>query len=216
MFDCIMFHKKLLTLSAITLTILLLWSVITAATLSIRYFITQPAAAATQNKTSTPMAAATEYRVYNNSTLGIKIEVPSDWLHQEIDNAAVNFVTENSLPQNASTTYRASVLVSFRDVPKNMSLDVFTQGNIKGIEQATPSFHLIASNSTTLAGNPAHQIVFTSQPSTAKELRKGMITSTLTNSKAYIIAYVAGPGVDKFPLQLPVVKHMIDSFQITK
>jgi hypothetical protein len=211
-----MFHKKLLTLSAITLTILLLWSVITAATVSIRYFITQPAAAATQNKTSTPMAAATEYRVYNNSTLGIKIEVPSDWLHKEINNAAVTFVTEKSLPQNASTTYRASVLVSFRNIPKNMSLDVFTQGNIKGIEQATPSFHLIASNSTTLAGNPAHQIVFTSQPSTGRELRMGMLTSTLKNGKAYIITYVAGPGVDKFPLQLPVVKHMIDSFRITK
>jgi hypothetical protein len=160
--------------------------------------------------------AAAGYRVNNNSTLGIKIEVPSDWLHKEINNAAVTFVTEKSLPQNASTTYRASVLVSFRNIPKNMSLDVFTQGNIKGIEQATPSFHLIASNSTTLAGNPAHQIVFTSQPSTGKELREAMVISTLKNSKAYIITYVAGPGVDKFPLQLPVVKHMIDSFQITK
>jgi len=47
-------------------------------------------------------------------------------------------------------------------------------------------------------------------------LNKGMEIWTLKNGKVYIIVYRAGPGVDKFSLQLPVVKHMIDSFQITK
>ncbi|HJT49369.1 MAG TPA: hypothetical protein VJ729_14385 [Nitrososphaeraceae archaeon] len=36
------------------------------------------------------------------------------------------------------------------------------------------------------------------------------------NGKAYIIVYRAGPGVDKLDVQLPIVKHMIDSFPITK
>src|SRR5689334_15751947 len=47
-----------------------------------------------------------------------------------------------------------------------MSLDVFTQGNMKDMQQNTPSFHLITSNSTTLSGSPAHQIVFTSKSTT--------------------------------------------------
>jgi hypothetical protein len=60
------------------------------------------------------------------------------------------------LPQNVSNnTYRALVLVDIEDIPKNMPLDVFTQGKIKNL-RTSRSF--ITSNSTTLL---IHQIVFT-------------------------------------------------------
>lgn len=201
-----MFHKKPLILLVLALTILS--SGIAANDMA--SFILQPVRAQNGTAATATTKAATDYRVYDNSTLGIKINVPSDWLYKEINNTAVSFVT------NASSTSRAAVVVLIQNVPSNMSLDVFSQGSIKNLQQTTPSFHLITSNTTTLASNPAHQIVFTSPPPTGKELNKGMEIWTLKNGKAYIIVYRAGPGVDKFSLQLPVVKHMIDSFQITK
>jgi hypothetical protein len=208
-----MFHKRLLVLVVVTLTTLS--SVIAAAYMV--SIILQPVAA--QNKTVATSTAATntsttpppttDYRVYDNSTLGIKIDVPSDWLYKEINNTAVSFVTPN-----ASSTSRAAVVVLVESIPRNIHLDVFTQGSINNLQQGNPSFHLITSITTTLSSNPA-QIVFTSPSSTGKELNKGMEIWTLKNGKAYIIVYRAGPGVDKFP-HLPVIKHMIDSFQITK
>jgi len=204
-----MFHKKLLVLLVVTLATLS--SVIAAAYMA--SITLQPVAA--QNETAAAVTASaktspptTDYRAYNNSALGIKIDVPSDWLYKEINNTAVSFVT------NASSTSRAAVVVLTENILPNISLDIFTQGSIKNL-QMIPSFHLITSNTTTLASNPAHQIVFTSPPSAGKALNKGMEIWTLKNSKAYIIVYRAGPGVDKFSIQLPVVKHMIDSFQIT-
>jgi opacity protein-like surface antigen len=210
-----MFHKRLLVLVVVTLTTLS--SVIAAAYMA--SIILQPVAA--QNKTVATSTAATntsttpppttDYRVYDNSTLGIKIDVPYDWLYKEINNTAVSFVTPN-----ASSTSRAAVVVLVASIPRNTHLDVFTQGSINNLQQGNPSFHLITSNTTTLASNPTHQIVFTSPSSTGKELNKGTEIWTLKNGKAYIIVYRAGPGVDKFLSHLPVIKHMIDSFQITK
>jgi eukaryotic-like serine/threonine-protein kinase len=138
------------------------------------------------------------------------MEVPAEWLYKEINNTAVSFVT------NAPSTSRAAVVMLIENIPTNMPLDVFSQGSIKNLQPATPSFHLITSNTTTLAGNSAHQIVFTSPSATEKYLTKGMEVWTLKNGKAYIIVYRVGPEVDKFSVQLPVVKHMINSFQITK
>ena len=205
-----MFHTKQFILAVVTLTILS--SVFAAANMA--SFTLQPARAQNESaatsattKTSPP---TTDYRVYDNSTLGIKMEVPADWLYKEINNTAVSFVT------NASSTSRAAVVVLIENIPTNIPLDLFTQGSITNLQQGNPSFHLITSNTTTLASNPAHQIVFTSPSAIGKYLNKGMELWKLKNGKAYIIVYRAGPGVDKFSVQLPVVKHMIDSFQITK
>jgi hypothetical protein len=205
-----MFHTKQFILAVVTLTILS--SVFAAANMA--SFTLQPARAQNESaatsattKTSPP---TTDYRVYDNSTLGIKMEVPADWLYKEINNTAVSFVT------NASSTSRAAVVVLIENIPTNIPLDLFTQGSITNLQQGNPSFHLITSNTTTLASNPTHQIVFTSPSAIGKYLNKGMELWTLKNGKAYIIVYRAGPGVDKFSVQLPVVKHMIDSFQITK
>ena len=47
----------------------------------------------------------TDYRQYSSSTLGIKMQVPADWLYKEINNTAVTFI---SAP---NSTNRAAVVV---------------------------------------------------------------------------------------------------------
>lgn len=157
----------------------------------------------------------------HNFNLGIKLEKPSGWLvkelyHGEVNHTAITFLTQKLLPQNVfNNTYGALVLVDIENIPENMSLETFTQGKIKNL-QINPSFHLITSNSTMLSGNPAHQIVFTYQSPNEKELRKGMQIWTLKNDKVYVIQYSALPGLDKFSIELPTVKHIVNSFQITQ
>lgn len=152
----------------------------------------------------------TDYRQYSSSTLGIKMQVPADWLYKEINNTAVTFI---SAP---NSTNRAAVVVDVEKVPSGMFLVNFTQRNIQYLHQSTPSFHLITSNLTSLADSPAYQIIFTSLPNTGHDFRKGMSIWTLKNDKAYIITYRAEPGLGSFTTQLPIVSHMVKSFEIGK
>lgn len=191
---------------------MLLAGTILAAAFSASVALHVPQQLFAQNKkgTTTTNTQTKDYRIYSNSTLGIKLEVPSDWLYKEINNTAVTFVTA---PNN---TNRAVVVVEKENVPNGMSLGAFTLGNVNDLQQNTPSFHLITSNSSTLSGNPAHQIVFTAPSATNHEMRKGMSMLTIKDGIAYIITYRAEPGVASFTTQLPIVSHIIKSFQIIK
>ena len=161
-----------------------------------------------QNNTSakTNTTASTDYRQYSNSTLGIKIEVPADWLYKEVNNTAVTFV---SAPNN---TNHAVVVVDIEKVPTGMSLGTFTQGTLKDLQQNIASFHLITSNSITLS----NQIVFTSLSAVGgHDLREGVVIWMIKDNKAYIITYRAEPGLGSFTTQFPIVSHMIKSFQVS-
>lgn len=198
MFD----NRKQLVLALIIMTVL------SAALFTCSASHIQNAHAQNNNTSANTTATTKDYRQYDNSTLGIKIQVPSDWLYKEINNTAVAFV---SAPNSTS---KAAVVVYIEKVPRGMSLVNFTQRNIQYLEQTTPSFHLITSNLTTLAGSPAYQIAFTSLSDTGHDFRKGMSIWTLKDDKAYILTYRAEPGLVSFNTQLPIVSYMIKSFEI--
>jgi hypothetical protein len=154
-------------------------------------------------------AAPTNYRVYENSKIGIKIDVPSGWQYKEENTSEVLFLT------NESSASGILVSVDTKSIPTNLSLDAFTQVNMNHIQQNYPNIHLITSNQTTLGGMPAHQIVFTY--TSGENLNKSMEIWTLKNDKGYFIVYSAGVGEghDNFSILLPVAKHMVGSFAIT-
>jgi eukaryotic-like serine/threonine-protein kinase len=201
-------------IAAITVVVLLVAGISTSTIPHNQIAYAQNNTSATKTNTTTTTnttASTTDYRQYSNSTLGIKLEVPADWLYKEINNTAVSFV---SAPNG---TNRAAVVVDIETVPSGMSLDNFTQGNIQYLQQTTPGFNLITSNSTTLTGSPAHQVVFTAPSSTGGQgFGKGMGIWTLKNGKAYLITYRAEPGLGSFTAQFPIANHMIKSFQVVR
>jgi hypothetical protein len=203
-----MIHRELLILTAIPVIVLLL-SVISTV-VSISDSILHSAFA--QNETSTGTSPV-DYRVYDNSTLGIKIEVPSDWLYNASNDTHVTFLIPKQFAGNASNGYVADLVVEVGNVSNSMSLDTLFKRGIEEL-QSFPFFHLITSNSTVLAGNPAHEIVYTT-PIKGVVPSKGLEIMTLKNGKSYVISCIVVPE-DKFDILLPILRHMIDSFQITK
>ena len=141
-------------------------------------------------------SSSTDYTAYENSTLGIKIEVPSDWLYQGTNNSSVMFTTEKSLAQDTSnsSTYGATVGVIVSNKPNCASsdLDVVSQAAIEYLQQTTPSFHLISSNSTVLAGNPARQIVFTSLSYGSQAHDRFISDNRINNTGTSMEKYVKG------------------------
>src|SRR5205823_9533128 len=72
------------------------------------------------------------------------------------------------------------------------------------------NFSLIDSNATTLAGFPAHKIVYTAVlPSSGLEL-KFMQILTIKDSKSFVITFGTLPT--NYSRYLPTIQKMIDSF----
>ena len=81
----------------------------------------------------------------------------------------------------------------------------FEQFNVAKINSAEGQ--VLESNSTSLAGLPAHEIVITT------DVLKSMQVWTIKDNKAYTVTYVA--EAEDFQSDLQVAQSMIKSFQIT-
>jgi serine/threonine-protein kinase len=79
------------------------------------------------------------------------------------------------------------------------------------LKRSNPDLNVLESTSTTIAGKPAHKIVFSAIDN--KEVkRKAMQVWTVIGNKAILITYKAEP--DKFSSYLPTIERMIDSFKV--
>jgi hypothetical protein len=90
-----------------------------------------------------------------------------------------------------------------------MTADLLANFLIANKAQFLPGADIIQSNSTTLAGNPAHKFVF------VKGEAKAMMVFTIKGDKAYYVFYGARSPV-QYSTYLPTVQKMIDSFEITE
>jgi eukaryotic-like serine/threonine-protein kinase len=159
-----------------------------------------------------------KFLTYQNSTYGIKIQYPSDWLYKESNagtrsvQTIVTFASPDSViaPIN-STNSLVALTVAVQSLPfHNLSLNAYTNLNVDNLRQAEPGFHLLASNDTTLAGGPAHKITYTFANGV-----KTMAVYTIKENKAFILEYITGSEAT-YPSYLPIAQKMIDSFQIIK
>ena len=158
---------------------------------------------------STTAAAATEVKFipYENSTYGIKIQYPSNWIKQESQNQTSSFIVGFNSPPGTGFAY--ITIEGGRQLPQNVSLEQFSNASIDGIRQSSPGFNLTESNATALAGIPAHKIVYTSLAQSGRELEL-MQVWTLKDAKDFIITY--GALSRDFSSYLPTIQKMIDSF----
>ena len=166
----------------------------------------------------TTTITTTNFLTYQNSTYGIKIQYPSDWLYKESNasnssvQTVVTFVSPNLVTAPTSKSLVA-LTVAIQSIPfHNLPLNTYTNLNVNTLRQSEPGFQLLMSNDTTLAGgnNPAHKITYT----VATGL-KTMAVYTIKGDKAFILEYITGSDAT-YSSYLPIAQKMIDSFQITK
>ena len=164
----------------------------------------QPTGAASLNQRS---ANGINFLTYENFTLGIKIEYPSDWIKVE-DYSGSWFRNNNQ-----------TVNVRVESIPYlNESLDNLTTQQINLTAQQFPGRQLIDTNGTIIGDNyTAHKIVFTfpEEPADLNGLwYKEIQVWTINAGRAYIISYYT-PVYD-YDNYLPFAQKMVDSFRILK
>jgi hypothetical protein len=163
--------------------------------------------------TSGPAATASQsssFAQYTNQAEGFSIDYPIAWERTEsVQGTVVLFRSASEGPTDA---IRESVGVATEVLPSaTFTLDAYTQAGLGQIEQAIPEFHLISSDATTMAGHPAHRIVYTGkQQSTELEWMQAF---TVVNGKGYIITFVASP--QSFSSYRGTAQQMFDSFTLT-
>jgi eukaryotic-like serine/threonine-protein kinase len=93
---------------------------------------------------------------------------------------------------------------------RNMGLAPYTTLQLSLLSEGTQGFNLVESLPTTIANNPAHQIVYTE---TLEQLAlKKMQVWTIKDGIAYLIIYAADES--DYSDQLPTIRKMLDSFEI--
>jgi hypothetical protein len=161
----------------------------------------------------TTASSSDGYLSYENSTFGFRLSYPSNWYATDgypLDNTVHFYPPQQNLPN----TYDGDFAVT---IEKILSLSQHpTEGELlnKIINSyaVNPDFILINSSAkTTLAGNPAYQLILTySNPSYGKLLV--MEVGAIFNETLYRLTYSVNPS--NYHLDLPTVQRMIDSFDI--
>jgi hypothetical protein len=145
---------------------------------------------------------------YTNEGAGFSIEYPSDWeANESIPGTIVLF---RAPLESASDPVRESVGVSTERLPSGYTLQDFIDAGLSRLEQDIPEFHLTSSESTTLAGHPAHRLVYTGKQEAIT--LQWLQVFTLVGQTGYVLTFVASP--DSYATYEPTALDMFDSFAL--
>lgn len=147
---------------------------------------------------------AANFSTYENASLGVKIQYPSDW--KKIEDSRGSWFRN----MNESVNLRIESLPFL-----NGSLDELGIRQINLTEQQFPGQNLIESNETTIGNKyAAHRILFTypEVPSDLMPKIKELKVWTINGSRAYIISYFT--AIEDYGSYFPLAQKIIDSFRI--
>jgi eukaryotic-like serine/threonine-protein kinase len=166
----------------------------------------------TLNNNSVGTTSNSDFLIYENSTFGIKIQYPSDWLKNTTDQG-VTFVLpaerNSSNPENFLAKLDAATIAQ---VPASASLKELADGVLNGYRKSLPNFQLESYGNTTAGGNPAVKIVYMFTGYKDGNLKATDI-ATIKNSRLYIIQYYVQ---SKYQNYMPMLQKMVESFTIIK
>lgn len=155
------------------------------------------------------------FSTYKNTTHGIEIQYPSDWVIMEQGKSpfvmspdVITLLSPHN--NNSSKTIPATFRVSVQNV--NVTLDDYTNKTVGLIVKNTPGAKIIESSNTTLGGTPAHKVLgmFNQEGKNINVIDEWAIK----NKQLYRITFYSEQG--GYSSYLPTVQKMIDSFVILK
>jgi hypothetical protein len=175
--------------------------------------IPQPSLAqhlSTATNTTTSGTTGTNFQTYSNPAYGIKTQYPFNWLKLDLSrkNSPVLVVAFKTPAGKPVGVLFLSVNVNYSNV--TLATIVTTREN--QLKHSGNILHLVSSTPATLAGRPAHKIVYTTVGPTGKF--EAMQLISLVGKKGYFITYVV-PAAN-YSTYLPIVQTMINSTEINK
>jgi hypothetical protein len=143
--------------------------------------------------------------LYSNPNLGFSLEFPSDWQKEE----SLTFVS----PQGGIGNRAPEVISITTEVlpTPDYSLDRYTEAALGQVE-SFQDFRLLNSSSTSLAGLPAHMIVYSFTDEENQTPLQNLQAWTIKDGMAYIITY--GGIIEEFDSSLPTLQSVLDTIRL--
>jgi len=166
---------------------------------------------AKQDDTTSDSASDSHTKTFKNTPYGISTKYPSDWQIDGTDSNPKDGLTEIAhISPSSGTDERVEIGIDNQTAfgttlegYLNFSADAY-QNNFGGITV------LESDTESTLAGNPAYKMVFTSNDRTIQIMETGFIHG----GKVYYVTYIAKP--DSYLSYLPDVQSIADSLRISR
>ena len=162
---------------------------------------------------------------YKSPEHEISIDYPADWI--KVDKETVKehpylvlsdpLVVAFMAPREKQSDYINTEAVSLSiltDIPKEINLDEYVRFEIRDSREKNPNLKILQSTLTWLSGPDiaAHKFAYSNQGLTHLYLETMKPTIDGSNNTVYVISYVAQNN--RYPIYLPLVEKMIDSFRI--
>ena len=169
-------------------------------TISVRQ--SNPQSTTSNATTNTAITANAKFLTYENSTMGIKIQYPSNWTKQTA-RGGIAFVVlpigSNNNPEEFPAKLNVTGIMGF---PSNVPLKAMADRVIDGYRHFLRNFQIESYANSTLGGNNAIKIVY--RYADPKNNSSFMATdiATIKNDRLFVIQYYA---------QLPKIKLPTDT-----
>jgi hypothetical protein len=166
--------------------------------------------------TTTPQNS--DIRSYENPVFGLSLQYPSTWSAFEVnsrfrDNVTYTPALLRAPLENASDKYAEAVRFGVQKFKaNNVTLNDYTSAILNSYRNTT-GVKVLDSSPTTLAGHPAHRVVYTDDRAEGIKLKKMQVWSVLNNSKAYVLTFVSEGS--KYNDYLPQAQNIMNSLKIT-
>jgi hypothetical protein len=208
--------SSLLTIAVIIIVLLMMSSTSTLKQLALAQKNATTIPASSPSPPITTTKPTSNFLIYENPAIGIKMKYPFDWL-KDATRQGVTFVLptrNNNSSSNPEQLFLARLdTYSVPGFPPNISLKTMADGVINGYKRTLPNFQLESYTNTTLAGSPAVKIIYTFIISKEGSLKATDI-GTIKNNRLYVIQYYVPSA--KYQNYLPILRKIVDSFTITK
>jgi hypothetical protein len=158
-------------------------------------------------------ATATQniFKVYENSSQGIKVLYPSGWQSKQEQDPQHSVTLFLSPKENSADQVRERMLLRINRLPINLSLDDYTKKVIES-QQNNTNFRIVESNPTILSGNPAYGLVGI----TNQQGKNVNVIDIWTIKNGIVYRLVFYSEAEKSVIFQSIAQKMIDTFTITK
>jgi hypothetical protein len=173
--------------------------------------ITTPGNVVGNNTVAAIIPSSSNLLTYENSTLGIRFEYPTDWKYY------LTFVSNSTVDEVRFDLSIASLTISVRDLPfffQNASIQQLTKVMTDIFNgTAGPYFKVLSSGNATLSGYPGQKMEISYNYPSQPKINEISIF-TINNGRLYSVAFDGDAAY--YNTFLPTAQKIVDSFRITK
>lgn len=161
------------------------------------------------------------FKTYENPKFGLSISYPPTWSVDELRNDPAA-PSNNSIvaifkspSQGPNDKYLENVIINIQGPREGISsLEVYTQNSEKAFNNMSDTIKITKSGKETLAGLPAHQLLYTSTGIPGLNLEKMQVFTVVNNNTAYVVTF--GAEQAEYDKNIQDVEKLINSIKIDR